>query len=110
MINESSESGVWSALNAMIGEKDVAKLKKNPKFKDQYLAKFTLHVDDFQTIKIQLRALGLIASSRKARSVKDQGNYWTLTPYGDDIMNRLRAIRSDQEQEVAEGDIREGQE
>jgi hypothetical protein len=36
--------------------------------------------DDFQTIKVQLRALGLIAKNDKPRSVKDSGTYWTLTP------------------------------
>lgn len=48
--------------------------------------------DDFQTIKVQLRALGLIKQSTKPRSVKDTETYWTLTPYGDNVMTRLRAI------------------
>jgi hypothetical protein len=50
--------------------------------------------EDFQGIKVQLRALGLI------REVKDQGENrkihmgWTLTPYGDRLMTQVAAIRS----------------
>ena len=54
---------------------------------------FQIDDSDYQTIKIQLRALGLIAHSAKARSVKDANTYWTLTPYGDDLVTRLRAIK-----------------
>ncbi|GAB4035031.1 hypothetical protein [Spirosoma jeollabukense] len=47
----------------------------------------------FQTIKIQLRALGLIIQSVKKRSIHSKDSYWTLTPYGDTVMTRLRAIK-----------------
>lgn len=50
---------------------------------------------DFETSIVQLNALGLIAQNVKNRSVKDRGTYWTLTPYGQSIMNRLRAIRKE---------------
>jgi Domain of unknown function (DUF4062) len=46
----------------------------------------------FDTIVIQLKALGLIQKSEKARSLKDKKDYWTLTPFGDSLMTRLRAI------------------
>ena len=48
--------------------------------------------EDFRTIIVQLRALGLMGKSTRTRSVKDTATYWTLTPFGDNIMNRLRAI------------------
>ncbi len=48
---------------------------------------------DFDTMLLQLRALGLIAKSERNRSVKDAGTYWTLTPYGDSRLTALRAIR-----------------
>ena len=51
--------------------------------------------DDFQTIKIQLRALGLIEKSSRNRSVKDNQTYWTLTPFGDQEMTKIRAIKVD---------------
>ena len=41
---------------------------------------------------LQLRALGLMTKNENNRLVKDTGTYWTLTPYGDSVMNRLRAI------------------
>ncbi len=48
---------------------------------------------DFETAIVQLNALGLIVQNVKNRSVKDRGTYWTLTPYGQAVLNRLRAIR-----------------
>jgi len=52
---------------------------------------------DFETVLIQFNALGLIRQSSKARSVKDTGTYWCLTPYGHTIMNQLRAITRDED-------------
>jgi len=49
--------------------------------------------DDFDTIILQLRALGLIVMSDRKRSLKDVGTYWTLTPYGDEQLVALRALR-----------------
>lgn len=47
----------------------------------------------FHNIMVQLRALGFVSPSEEKRSVKDRGTtYWSLTPYGDDYMNRLLAI------------------
>jgi hypothetical protein len=47
---------------------------------------------DFEIVLIQLSALGLIVQSVRNRSVKDRGTYWTLTPFGVTVMNRLRAV------------------
>lgn len=46
-----------------------------------------------ETCIVQLRALGLIAESQKRRSVTDTQKYWVLTPYGDNLMVQLRALR-----------------
>lgn len=51
--------------------------------------------DQIETCIVQLRALGLIREGIKARSVKDTQTYWRLTPYGDNLMTQLRAIRRD---------------
>ncbi|MBK6942941.1 MAG: DUF4062 domain-containing protein [Planctomycetes bacterium] len=48
--------------------------------------------EDFQTIKVQLRALGLIQKSIRKRSLKDTGTYWALTPYGEHYATVLKAI------------------
>ena len=52
----------------------------------------TISGESFRTIIVQLRALGLIGKSTRTRSVKDTATYWTLTPFGDNVMTRLRAI------------------
>lgn len=93
MINEATENDLGKALNKLISDLAHSDLKKSKGFKDLVLMNFRIDSDDFQTIKIQLRALGLITKSTKSRSVKDTATYWTLTPYGDNVMTRLRAIQ-----------------
>lgn len=95
MINEVQESSLIKAINDIIRNAEISKLQVNPKLKDQFLDYFQIDDNDFQTIKVQLRALGLIEKSVRQRSVKDTRTYWTLTEYGDEIMNQLRAIRRD---------------
>lgn len=42
----------------------------------------------------------------KQRSVKDTNNYWTLTPYGDQLMVQLRAIRKEPlDKKVSKGKV-----
>ena len=55
----------------------------------------SLEIEDnyFLTVKIQLKALGLITKSVKKRSLNDTYRYWPLTSYGDTVMTRLRAIK-----------------
>jgi hypothetical protein len=45
-------------------------------------------------IIVQLRALGLVVKDARQRSVRDMHTYWSLTPYGDNIMTKLIALRS----------------
>lgn len=97
MIHEASESTLISELNSYVEENNFEELLKLKKLIGHRLSNFSLKQDDFQTVKIQLRALGLIAKNDKARSVKDSDTYWTLTPYGDEVMTRLRAIRRDED-------------
>ena len=49
--------------------------------------------EDFQTLKVQFIALGLIRKSEKKRSVRDSGTYWELTPFGETKMMQLRALK-----------------
>ena len=93
MIHEAVESDLAKALNTLVREYAWHDLKESKEFKGLNLMNFKADSDDFQTIKIQLRALGLITKSTKSRSVKDTATYWTLTPYGDNVMTKLRAIR-----------------
>lgn len=46
------------------------------------------------TIIVQLRALRLIATGTKKRTVSDKAAYWKLTQAGDDYLVALRAVPS----------------
>ncbi len=48
--------------------------------------------DSFDTIKIQLLALGLIQKSPKKHVPSDTNRYWSLTSYGETALMKLRAI------------------
>lgn len=62
---------------------------------DPFRRNLTILTDDYQNIKVQLMALGLIGTSEKRRGVNDKGTYWTLTALGRTSLTRLRAIRKD---------------
>ena len=106
MINELLEYEFRKALDSFVREQTLHELAEIAAQEDMALGDVTPDADDFQTVKVQLRALGLIAKSEKTRSVKDTDTYWTLTPYGDDVMTRLRAIRRSpiSREDTADGD------
>lgn len=54
---------------------------------------FSLYKNEFNMILIQFRALKLIALSTKKHPPSDKNIYWTLTPYGDQLMTELNAIK-----------------
>jgi hypothetical protein len=51
--------------------------------------------ESLATVLVQLRALGLITKSTRKHPPSDTASYWTLTPYGDNVLTSLRAIRRD---------------
>lgn len=110
MIDEAIEDSLRTTLDIFIEEERLPELQKDEKLINHHMISFAINRDDFQTIKIQFRALGLIAKSTKARSVKDTSTYWTLTPYGDEVMTRLRAIQRLEAQEETTDTIEEGSE
>jgi hypothetical protein len=91
MIDEASEEELTSELSSFVESRTRSNL--GGQFKGKTLKNFRIASDTFHTILVQLRALGLITKSVKNRSVKDTRTYWNLTPYGDAMMTRLRAIR-----------------
>lgn len=97
MIQEATEPALQNALSSLAGNMNIERLQADKRLASHSISSFRIGQDDFQTIKVQLRALGLIARSEKIRSVKDSDTYWTLTPYGDEIMTQLRAIRKNHE-------------
>lgn len=62
---------------------------------DERPRNLTVNSVDFQTMKVQFVALGLITKSEKKRSIKDSGTYWSLTPFGETKMMQLRALRKE---------------
>lgn len=95
MIHEAPEVRLKEAIDAFVTDRLRPTVVAEKDFARHRIVEITLDDQDFQTVKIQLRALGLVAKSEKARSVKDSGTYWTLTPYGDEVMTILRAIRKE---------------
>lgn len=47
----------------------------------------------FQEVKVQFIALGLIQESTKKKSAGNVQKYWSLTPYGNKMMMKLKAIK-----------------
>lgn len=93
LIHEAGEYQMQQSIRDLVEKREIPELKKNEEAENHEFFSFSISDDDFQTIKVQLRALGLISQSVRNRSVKDNETYWKLTPYGDSIMNQLRAIR-----------------
>lgn len=96
MMNEAEETALIRALNSLVEKHSKIDHADSVELIGSTCEGFSINRDDYQTIKIQLRALGLIAQSTKSRSVKDTATYWTLTPYGDTVMTMLRAKRKPQ--------------
>lgn len=55
----------------------------------------TITEDSFQTIKVQLLALGIISESTKVHSAANTNVYWSLTPWGRKQMMTLKAIKKE---------------
>ena len=96
MINEATDREIRESLNKslrlrseLMREKDVGLIGYTN------ARNFQITEHDLQTIIIQLRAIGLITKSQKPRSIKDTSTYWTLMPYGDQMLTTLRAITKD---------------
>lgn len=54
-----------------------------------------VYSDCFQDVKVQFIALGLIQESQKKKSAGNVHKYWTLTPYGNKMMMKLKAIKKE---------------
>jgi hypothetical protein len=106
MISEAADYQIRQALNQTVQSRSVEQRKRDKRLKGHKVREFKISDHDFQTIKVQLRALGLISKSHRPRSIKDTHTYWTLTPYGDQVLTTLRAIRKDDDQ--APNDAPEG--
>lgn len=95
MIDEGAERQLAVDPASLVESK--ARKRLQEQLEGKHIGLFNIEADPFQTILVQLKALGLVAKSIRNRSVKDTNSYWKLTPYGDSVMTRLRAIRRDEE-------------
>jgi len=96
MIHEASTLQIKNRLKTYISKLALAEAKKDGDFKGHRRTRnHTIDQSSFETVLIQLSALGLIVQSVKNRSVKDQSTYWKLSPYGITTMNQLRAVISE---------------
>ena len=98
LINEATEGTMKEQLNNLIYDTNYniilkKKEKSEKKYSGEKIDDFEIDNTSFQTIKVQLKSLGLITQSTKNRDVTDRATYWTLTPYGDNVMTRLIAIK-----------------
>lgn len=81
----------------MLGHLSTAILGRFTKYPRKDIISFRVEDNCFQTIKIQLLALGLIRVSDKYESgVVGGGSLWLLTQYGQNHLLQLRAIQKDE--------------
>lgn len=93
MIDEVAETTLRAKVNEFIQKKRISDLSKKFEKKERYPQDFKIDDNDFHTLKIQFRALGMITESIKKRGVHDKNKYWILTPFGDNVMTKLRAVK-----------------
>ena len=93
MINELRETELRKAFRRYFEMISRDEFETDDIFHNQTIESLYFENSDIDTCLVQLRALGLICISERKRSVTDTTTYWTLTPYGDQLMVQLRALR-----------------
>jgi hypothetical protein len=103
-----AESFSWNSILSTLGpilivhasEHDLKK-KLSEAFRNRFKDKFGTQIfdaymrdEEFQKVKVQLRALGLIRELKDKSPGSGDAALWTLTPYGDHLMTQVAAIRS----------------
>jgi hypothetical protein len=107
MIHEAANGPLRSAFRECFENHARATYEGRKEFKDQQLRAFEFHDEEIETCIVQLRALGLMRESVRKRSLRDAGTYWNLTPYGNNLMVQLRAIRREPPQPSASSEENE---
>ena len=86
MIDATYESNIAVHISRFIEEEHRDLLYKKKDLHIRHVFNTLLNGNDFQTIKIQLLALNLITKGAKP-------SFWKLSPYGETIMIKLRALK-----------------
>ncbi|RVT47432.1 DUF4062 domain-containing protein [Rubrivivax albus] len=111
MLDEAADDRIRAGLAQLVRTRTLDGWDEDPELTEFGSPRsFAVSARDEQTIKIQLRALGLIEQSKKARSIKDTRTFWSLTAYGDAVLVQLRAIRKGEFKPVDEGSADEAPE
>lgn len=93
LMDETSDADIRKTIGEFLYQKCSPKYKKDEDIKGQRVHNFNITNNDFQTVIIQARALGVIKKSERKKNVGDSNRYWILTQYGDTFMTELRAIK-----------------
>lgn len=95
MLDSATDTALKNILSELLYEERKDKYKRDKDIKNHSLHSFIIKDKDYLTIIIQARALGLITKVNKRRLSEKEDRLWTLTPYGDEIMTQLRAIKKE---------------
>lgn len=89
MIDEADQATIKKKIEAWLLDQEAAELDD---VFPGYDVSLGLTETSFDTLLIQMIALGIIEKSTRTRSVKDTATYWRLTRYGEKMMYQLRAL------------------
>lgn len=107
MINEATESQLRSAFKKSLSSFASQAFSDHEELEGKKLHSFSFDDHQIDTCIVQLRALGLMRESTKKRSVRDTATYWELSPYGDQLMVQLRALRKNPREDKKSGTIKD---
>lgn len=94
MIVESSETNLLDLFTQCLRRFGYEQLKAYVKLNNlKNLTDITAYSEDLRLVIVQFRALRLIDLSPKKHPPSDTNIYWALTPYGDQLMTELNAIK-----------------
>lgn len=93
LLHEAKDAELRQSIRQFLVSSASEVVHEDPHIEYRHPRKLSVNVHYVETCIVQLRALGLIAESQKKRSVTDTQKYWALTPYGDNLMVQLRALR-----------------
>ena len=93
MIKECSGADLTEGLRRLLERVITTDQAYEKALKGKTLLGVTCEPEELETVIVHLRALGLIRTSNRKRSLKDKATYWCLTNAGDQLMVQLRALR-----------------
>lgn len=96
MFDEASEKYLKEILDQEIRNRSAEYITVELKKAYESFQNSEISLESMGLIQVQLRALGYIMLSEKKHTASDKETYWTLTPYGNKIINQLLAIKKEE--------------